>query len=75
MSYLVDTDVVINFLYGQADAVITLAELRRHGLGISVLTLMDLFIAATAIEHGLSLVTRNTRDYSDIPGLDLYSTT
>ncbi|HEY7033534.1 MAG TPA: type II toxin-antitoxin system VapC family toxin [Thermomicrobiales bacterium] len=32
----------------------------------------DLITAATAIEHGLTLVTRNTRDYQDIPGLTLY---
>jgi predicted nucleic acid-binding protein len=29
----------------------------------------DLMIAATAIEHGLTLVTRNVDDFSDIPGL------
>jgi tRNA(fMet)-specific endonuclease VapC len=34
---------------------------------------LDLMIAATAIEHGLTLVTRNTDDYADIPGLDLYA--
>ncbi|MGI8643496.1 MAG: type II toxin-antitoxin system VapC family toxin [Thermomicrobiales bacterium] len=131
MSYLIDTDVVINYLYGQPDAVGLLANLRRHGLGVSVLTYMevveglgdghrtrvvrrgfkqfmrrtrvyvvsrhiaertamirrdlrrrnmpidhralDLIIAATAIEHGIPLVTRNTRDYADIPGLDLYA--
>jgi len=33
---------------------------------------MDLLIAATALEEGLTLVTRNTEDYRDIPGLDLY---
>jgi tRNA(fMet)-specific endonuclease VapC len=33
----------------------------------------DLIIAATALEHGLTLVTRNRADYSDIPGLLLYS--
>ena len=32
---------------------------------------LDLLIAASAIEHGLTLVTRNTKDYEDIPGLDL----
>jgi predicted nucleic acid-binding protein len=32
----------------------------------------DLLIAATAIEHGLTLVTRNVRDYADIRGLQLY---
>jgi tRNA(fMet)-specific endonuclease VapC len=30
---------------------------------------LDLLIAATAIEYGLTLVTRNVRDYSDIPDL------
>ncbi|MBM3943294.1 MAG: type II toxin-antitoxin system VapC family toxin [SAR202 cluster bacterium] len=30
---------------------------------------IDLLIAATALEHGLILVTRNNRDYADIPGL------
>ncbi|HET8631480.1 MAG TPA: type II toxin-antitoxin system VapC family toxin [Thermomicrobiales bacterium] len=33
---------------------------------------LDLLIAATAVEHGLTLVTRNTDDYADIPGLLLY---
>lgn len=33
---------------------------------------LDLIIAATALEHGLRLVTRNTADYADIPGLALY---
>lgn len=32
----------------------------------------DLLIAATAVEHDLTLVTRNVRDYEDIPGLKLH---
>lgn len=32
----------------------------------------DLFIAATALHHHLTLVTRNTRDYTRIPNLQLY---
>lgn len=32
---------------------------------------MDLMIAATALVHGLTLVTHNTRDYAHIPGLTL----
>ncbi len=32
---------------------------------------LDLVIAATALEHELPLVTSNTRDYEDIPGLRL----
>ncbi|HEX5445983.1 MAG TPA: type II toxin-antitoxin system VapC family toxin [Pirellulales bacterium] len=30
---------------------------------------IDLLIAATAIVHGMALVTHNTRDFSHIPGL------
>jgi predicted nucleic acid-binding protein len=33
---------------------------------------LDLVIAATALEHGLRLVTRNLADYADIPELALY---
>ncbi len=33
---------------------------------------LDLMIAATALESNLTLVTRNRRDYADIPGLQLY---
>jgi tRNA(fMet)-specific endonuclease VapC len=33
----------------------------------------DLMIAATAIEHSLTLVTRNVDDFSDIPGLLLHN--
>lgn len=33
---------------------------------------LDLIVAATALEHGLILVTRNTDDYKDIPGLTLH---
>jgi tRNA(fMet)-specific endonuclease VapC len=32
---------------------------------------LDLIIAATALEYDLTLVTRNTKDYADIPGLRL----
>lgn len=32
----------------------------------------DLVIAATALEHGLELVTHNTGDFNDIPHLTLY---
>lgn len=34
---------------------------------------IDLIIAATALEHNLVLVTRNTQDYANIPGLQIYT--
>jgi tRNA(fMet)-specific endonuclease VapC len=33
---------------------------------------LDLMNAAIALEHDLTLVTRNTEDYHDIPGLQIY---
>ena len=38
---------------------------------------IDLFIAATAISHGLTLVTHNVADYAEVPGLSVvdWSTT
>ena len=33
---------------------------------------IDLLTAATALEHGYTLVTRNRADYADVPGLTFY---
>lgn len=51
------------------------ARLRQHFLDIGQRPMrrgFDILIAATAIEHGLTLVTRNIDDYADIPGIELY---
>ena len=32
---------------------------------------LDLLIAATALHHGLTLVTHNVRDYASVPGLSI----
>lgn len=130
MSYLLDTDRVVDALLGRPEMGVLMPELRRRGLSMSVITYMeimegiageqdsasalrafraflrrtrmlivsraiarraaeirfdlrrqkrpidhralDILIAATAIEHDLILVTRNTRDYEDISGLQLH---
>jgi tRNA(fMet)-specific endonuclease VapC len=46
--------------------------LKRAGKRIRARAL-DLLLAATALEHDLTLVTGNTEDYSDIPGLRMHS--
>ena len=46
-------------------------EIKRRGRRFRDRAL-DLVIAATALERGLSLVTRNLADYVDIPELALY---
>jgi predicted nucleic acid-binding protein len=47
------------------------ADLRRRKRDVSFRA-FDLLIAATALQHNLTLVTRNRRDYQDIPGLTLH---
>jgi tRNA(fMet)-specific endonuclease VapC len=47
-------------------------EVRAHLLDIGKpMPTADLFIAATALVHGLTLVTHNTQDYINVPGLAL----
>jgi predicted nucleic acid-binding protein len=45
--------------------------LRRQGKRVNARAL-DLIIAATALEYDLTLVSRNTEDYADIPDLKLH---
>ncbi len=45
-------------------------ELRRTG---NIIGDFDMLIAATAIHHHLTLVTRNLRDYTRIPHLVMYT--
>ena len=131
MTYLVDTDIVIDILGDETAAVDLFSRLSQAGVSMSIITYMeayeglsyssssasllsklesflnavpivpiseetarrcagirstlrrkgrrvrqralDLLIAATAIEHNLTLVTRNQADYADIPGLSLYN--
>jgi predicted nucleic acid-binding protein len=54
---------------GEAEAVRAgdlLAWLEAHGRPIGI---EDVWIAATALEHGLTVVTRNLRHFQRIPGL------
>jgi predicted nucleic acid-binding protein len=45
-------------------------QLKQQGKRVNARA-FDLLIAATALEHDLILVTRNTADYADIPHLKL----
>lgn len=131
MTYLIDSDYLIDALIGRPAALATLDLLTEQGTAISIISLgevfegaysdpdpaerlarmrrvlgrfrilsltepvmerfariraylrragqlipdLDLLIAATAIHHGLQLVTRNLRHFGRIPGLSLYHAT
>jgi tRNA(fMet)-specific endonuclease VapC len=47
------------------------AHLRQHRRPVAHRSL-DLLIAATAVAHSLTLLSRNRKDYEDIPDLVLY---
>ncbi|MBA2278726.1 MAG: type II toxin-antitoxin system VapC family toxin [Chloroflexia bacterium] len=62
---------VLPFSRREADLCARLrADLRRRGRRTRA-RYLDLMIAATAMTHGLTLVTRNRDDYGDLPGLTL----
>lgn len=48
------------------------ASLKRSGRG-HLFRIQDLWIASSAIQHSVSLLTFNVKDFRDIPGLDLTS--
>ena len=128
MTYLIDTDYIVDYLVGRAEVISFLHALAEKGSAISLITQgeiyegiyfgrdpqkgedgfqrflhvvdvlplntsimqqfarlrgelrrkgnligdLDILIAATAIQHHLTLVTRNTKDYNRIPHLKLY---
>jgi hypothetical protein len=76
-------DTALDRLNALSDAVLPMdiriakrcASLRQHFLDLGQRPTrrgFDLVIAATALEHDLTLATRNVRDYADIPDLKLY---
>lgn len=51
------------------------AVLARGGQKAHRTRVQDLWIASQAIQHGMPLVTRNSSDFADIPGLDVVKIT
>ena len=60
---VLDIDVPTMHIYGRIRV-----HLRKHG---EIIGTPDILIASTAIEHKLTLVTRNTRHFGRIPNLKI----
>ena len=63
---------VLPFSLSVAKRCATLREQLKHQQKRVKSRALDLMNAAIALEHDLTLVTRNMEDYHDIPGLQLY---
>ena len=62
---LLTIDAETGVIFGRLAAAIKAAG-RSHRYRVQ-----DLWLASQAIQHGLRFLTRNERDFTDIPGLDL----
>lgn len=60
---------LVSITTGVARRCATIREELRPKVGRVRQRALDLLIAASAIEHNLTLVTRNANDYKDIPNL------
>ncbi len=84
MKYLCDTCILIDYLRGDDNIRQILSRDRKDGLGMSIITHMELMvgafrllipdalIAATALEYNLPLFTSNISDFRFIPGINLW---
>jgi predicted nucleic acid-binding protein len=64
-----DTVLILPFSFAVAERCARLRETLRSQNKRVKSRALDLIIAATALEYGLTLVTRNTDDFKDIPDL------
>ena len=70
-SAFIDTVLILPFSFAVAERCARLRDtLRTQNKRVNSRAL-DLIIAATALEYGLTLVTKNTEDFKDIPDLTL----
>jgi tRNA(fMet)-specific endonuclease VapC len=63
---------VLSFSLSVAKRCATLREQLKHEQKRVKSRALDLINAAIALEHELTLVTRNVEDYKDIPDLEIY---
>jgi len=67
----VDKVLILPFSFAVAERCARLRETLRSQNKRVKSRALDLIIAATALEYGLTLVTKNTEDFKDIPDLSL----
>jgi predicted nucleic acid-binding protein len=68
----IDSVLILPFSFAVAERCARLRETLRSQNKRVKSRALDLVIAATALEYGLTLVTKNTEDFKDIPDLILY---
>jgi tRNA(fMet)-specific endonuclease VapC len=68
----IDSVLILPFSFVVAERCARLRETLRSQNKRVKSRALDLIIAATALEYGLTLVTKNTEDFKDVPDLILY---
>jgi predicted nucleic acid-binding protein len=71
-SAFADSVLILPFSFAVAERCARLRETLKSQNKRVKSCALDLIIAATALEYGLTLVSKNTEDFQDIPGLLLY---
>lgn len=85
MEYLIDTDWSIDYLNGRRRVIERVVRLAPEGIGFgrerarlraegNLIGDFDLLIGASALRHGLTVLTNNRRHFQRIRGLDIEST-
>jgi len=72
LNRFLDSAPLLPFSQNVAERCARIREAVRGGRVRTNRRAFDLMIAATAIEHGLTLVTRNVDDFADVPELVLH---
>lgn len=75
MRYLLDTCVISDFIKAEPGTQARLKQTSPADIAVSSITIMELdyglLIAATALSHGLVMVTANAREFARVTGLQL----
>lgn len=74
VAYVVDTDWVIHYLNGHTGIIEKLGSVRKEGLGISVVSLAELYEGVYySTNPDASLFTNNRRHFQAVKGLKILS--
>ena len=70
---IVDTDIIIDFLRRQSEVLLQVASQYHCYITAIMIGLPDTMIAGICLSQDLPLLTRNTRHYTRVAGLQIFT--